>query len=47
VRFALEDVQQVRERRLALGRTALLTIGVLYAVGFVLIIESGALALGL
>ena len=47
VRFALEDVRQVRERRLAPGRTALLTIGVLYAVGLVLIIESGALTLGL
>jgi hypothetical protein len=48
VRFALADIRQVRERRLAPGKTALLTVGVLYVAGlFILVGAGGGLAPGL
>jgi hypothetical protein len=47
VRFARADVRQVRERRLAPGKTVALTLGVLYAVGVVAALEAGVLAAGL
>jgi hypothetical protein len=47
VRFAREDVREVRERRLAPGKTAALTLGVLYAVGLAVVLGSGAPLSGL
>jgi hypothetical protein len=47
VRFAREDVRQVRERRLAPGKSAALTLGVLYAVGLAVALGAGAPVSGL
>jgi hypothetical protein len=47
VQFARVDVREVRERRLAPGKTLALTLGVLYAVGVVVALDAAVLASGL
>lgn len=47
VRFAHADVREVRERRPAPGRTLALTLGVLYAVGVFVAVQTAVLASGL